>query len=79
MLPKDYLRYDGVWLDEVTDYGIMLPLSELARHPYFIDDLYCYYHQREAYPADRKARQKMLLDWIFSLPLARDRGNAVPG
>lgn len=79
VLPKDYLRYDGAWLDEVTDYGIMLPLSELARHPYFIDDLYCYYHQREAYPADRKARQKMLLDWIFSLPLARDRGTAVLG
>lgn len=73
-LPWNYLRYDGVWLDEVTDYGIMLPLSEMARHPYFIDDLYCYYHQREAYPADRKARQKILLDWVFSMPPARDRG-----
>lgn len=79
MLPRDYLLHDGVWLDEVTDYGIMLPLSELARHPYFIDDLYCYYHQREAYPADRKAQQKILLDWIFSLPPALDRGTAEPG
>ncbi len=78
-LPRDYLRYEGAWLDEVTDYGIMLPLSELAKNPYFIDDLYCYYHQRDAYPADRKARQKKMLDWIFSLPPARDRGTAEPG
>ncbi|HBP1718586.1 TPA: glycosyltransferase family 2 protein [Pseudomonas aeruginosa] len=78
-LAPDYLRHDGAWLDEVTDYGIMLPLSELARQPFFIDDLYCYYHQREAYPADRKARQKMLLDWIFSLPPAQSRGTAEPG
>jgi hypothetical protein len=63
----------------VTDYGIMLPLSELAEHPYFIDDLYCYYHQREAYPVDRKARQKKLLDWIFSLPPARHIETSEPG
>lgn len=78
-LPKEYLQYDNAWLGEVTDYGIMLPLSELAKQPYFIDDLYCYYHQREAYPAERKAQQKMLLDWIFSLPPAQDKGTAVPG
>lgn len=79
LLPRDYLRYDGAWLEEVTDYGIMLPLSELAEHPHFIGDLYCYYHQREAYPADRKERQKILLDWIFSLPPVQDRGVAEPG
>lgn len=79
VLPRNYLQYDGAWLDDVTDYGIMLPLSELAEHPYFIDDLYCYYHQREAYSVDRKARQKKLLDWIFSLPPARHIETSEPG
>ncbi|MHB1495634.1 MAG: glycosyltransferase family 2 protein, partial [Acidithiobacillus sp.] len=78
-LPRDYLQRDGVWLEEVTDYGIMLPLSELAKQPCFIDNLYCYYHQREAYLPDRKARQKVLLDWIFSLPPAWCGGTAEPG
>ena len=78
-LPRDYLQRNGVWLEEVTDYGIMLPLSELAKQPCFIGNLYCYYHQREAYPPDRKARQKVLLDWIFSLPPAWCGGTAEPG
>lgn len=78
-LPRNYLQRDGVWLEEVTDYGIMLPLSELAKQPYFIDNLYCYYHQREAYTPVRKLRQKVLLDWILSLPPAQCGGTAVPG
>lgn len=69
-LPRHYLQYQGEWVDQVTDYAIMLPLTEMAQQPFFMDDLFCYYHQREPYPVSRKATQKSILDALFSLPPA---------
>lgn len=69
-IPLQYLQYQGAWVDDVTDYAVMLPLTELAQRPLFIDDLFCYYHQREPYPASRKTTQKAILDALFNLPPA---------
>ncbi len=77
-LPRQYLEYDGTWVDDVTDYAVMLPLCELARHPTFIGDLFCYYHQREPYSATRKAAQQSILTALFSLPPARWPDAVVP-
>lgn len=70
-LPRHYLQVDGEWLDEVTDYAIMLPLAEMASNPLFLDDLFCYYHEREKYSDERKTGQRKLLSAIFSLPPAQ--------
>lgn len=56
-VPKDYFRLDGRWVDDVSDYAVMLPMAELAKKPLFIDGIYCYFHQREAYPVTRKQEQ----------------------
>lgn len=75
-LPMHYLQYQGAWVDEVTDYAIMLPLTELAQKPCFIDDMFCYYHQREPYSTSRKTTQKTILNALFSLPPAGTVGPA---
>ncbi|MCP9760236.1 glycosyltransferase [Aquitalea sp. S1-19] len=69
-LPVHYLQYQGEWVGDVADYAVMLPLTELAQQPWFIDDLFCYYHQREPYSASRKTKQKAILDGLLSLPPA---------
>lgn len=48
-IPKDHLRIDGHWVDDVTDYAIMIPATELAQKPVFINDDFCYYHERAPY------------------------------
>ncbi len=65
-LPKSYLKTKSGWTDEVTDYALMLPLCEMARKPVFIDDLFCYYHQRPAYSAERQQRQQSLLQMVIN-------------
>lgn len=70
-LPRQYLEHHGTWVDDVTDYAVMLPLCELTRQPTFIGDLFCYYHQREPYSTTRKAAQQAILAELFSLPPAR--------
>jgi hypothetical protein len=67
-IPKDYLRAGGDWIDDVTDYAVMMPAAELAAHPVFIEDLFCYYHQREPYPPQRKARQAELITMLLAHP-----------
>lgn len=71
MLPDHYLQHQGKWVDSATDYALMLPLSELSQQPVFIDNLFCYYHQREPYSDARKANQQAILDELFSLPPAQ--------
>lgn len=76
-IPKEYLRFEDSWIDDVTDYAVMIPAAELSAHPVFIDDIFCYYHQRTAYSPERKARQRELLTSIFSRkPLAAPKGTA---
>ena len=65
-VPKSHFRVDGAWVDELTDYAIMVPATELATKPVFIDDIFCYYHERDPYPPERKARQLELLSTLLS-------------
>jgi glycosyltransferase involved in cell wall biosynthesis len=65
-IPKDYLRIDGHWVDDVTDYAMMIPATELAQKPVFIDDIFCYYHERAPYSAERKLKQQEILRRLFS-------------
>lgn len=65
-IPKDHLRIDGHWVDDVTDYAIMMPAAELAQKPAFIHDIFCYYHERDPYSAERKHEQQEILRRLFS-------------
>lgn len=67
-IPKSHLRVGDGWVDDVTDYAVMVPAVELARRPVLVDDLFCYYHQREPYPPQRKARQTELIKALLSYP-----------
>ncbi|WP_286240960.1 glycosyltransferase family A protein [Neptuniibacter halophilus] len=77
-LPSHYLEYQGDWVKDVTDYALMLPLSEMAKSPMFIDDLFCYYHQRYPYSKAKKSSQHAILSHLFSLPGAESTNAVVP-
>lgn len=69
-VPKDYFKFNGKWVDEVTDYALMLPMAELSECPVYLDDLFCYYHQRQPYTKERKLRQvKILQELLAKQPL----------
>jgi hypothetical protein len=68
-VPKSYfLDEDGSWIDTATDYVTMLPMAEVALRPVHIDDIYCYYHERDEYLAARKERSFATLQTVFSKP-----------
>lgn len=77
-IPRDYLRDGDGWIDDVTDYAVMVPAAELAAHPVFIDDLFCCWHQREPYPVQRKARQGELIELVLAHPALGRPGPAGP-
>lgn len=68
-VPKSYFRNGtGSWFEMATDYATMLPMSELAAKPVHIDDVYCYYHEREVYSDLRKEQSFQVLSDIFEMP-----------
>lgn len=70
-VPKDYFQLKGRWVDDVSDYAVMLPMAELAQKPMFIDSIYCYFHQRDAYPALRKQVQFSVIADLLDKPSLR--------
>ena len=78
-IPKRYLQYDQEWLDRNTDYATMLPMSEVAQSPLFIDNGYAYCHERPAYDEADKRREFELLTHIFSLPKLEETFLLSPG
>ena len=76
-LPRQYLQVDGQWIDTVTDYAIMVPLVEMAQHPAFLNDLFCYYHQRDPYPAHVRAQQHAIIEALLRFPSATGVPTAV--
>lgn len=79
-VPKDYFRLEGQWVDDVSDYAVMLPMAELARKPLFIDSTYFYFHQRDAYPTSRKQEQFRVIAALLdkpSLPKVEQIGSVV--
>ena len=67
-IPKDHLRINGHWVDNVTDYAIMIPATELAQKPVFINDDFCYYHERAPYSTERKHEQQGILRKLLAYP-----------
>ena len=67
-IPKDHLRTDGHWVDDVTDYAIMIPATELAQKPVFIHEDFCYYHERAPYSTERKHEQQGILRKLLAYP-----------
>lgn len=67
-IPKDHFRIGCQWVDDVTDFAIMIPATELAQKPVFIHDIFCYYHERATYSAERKSEQQEMLRKVFSNP-----------
>lgn len=65
-IPKEHLCVEGRWVDDVTDYAMMIPATELAQKPVFIPDIFCYYHERAPYSAERKNKQQEILQKLFS-------------
>ena len=81
-VPKDYFRLEGRWVDDVSDYAVMLPMAELAKEPLFIDSTYFYFHQRDAYPASRKREQFSVIAALLdkpSLPKVEQISSVVKG
>lgn len=77
-LPDHYLKFQGDWIESTTDYAIMLPLSELSKKPIFLESLFCYYHQRDAYSAEKKYYQQQILNEIFAKSPANRLVSAEP-
>ncbi len=67
-VPKRYFQIYGKWIEQVTDYAIMLPMAELAENPIYIDGCYCYFHEREPYGIERKSVQSRLICEIVDMP-----------
>lgn len=76
-VPKDYFQIDGKWVEQVSDYAVMLPMAELATKPVHIDHIYCCFHQRNAYPPARKLEQFGLINAILSKPSLRHAAKPV--
>lgn len=62
-VPEDYFkRIDtSTWFDTVTDYLTMLPMSELAKNPVYLDSGYAYWHLRKYYGQDERDREDKLI------------------
>lgn len=65
-VPLTYFKNGNEWISSVTDYATMLPMTELAKVPMFVDQGYTYFHQRGEYPKALKVEQVKLLEEIFA-------------
>ena len=54
--------------DCLSDFLTMVSMTELARHPMFLDGPYAYWHERLPYSDDRKMREATMKAWLFSQP-----------
>lgn len=52
----------------LSDFLTMVPMTELACKPVFMDGPYVYLHDRQPYGDDRKKREATVKSWLFSQP-----------
>ncbi|WP_341580968.1 glycosyltransferase family 2 protein [Marinobacter metalliresistant] len=72
-VPESYFkRPQGGWFDSATDYATMLPMSELAKQPTFLDTGYAYWHERAPYDQRELSHQAQLIPEILAKPSARE-------
>ena len=67
-VPTEEYIVDGQWIADISDYTTMLPMAEIAFKPIQLTDQYFLWHEREAYPADRKLKQGLLIRALLSRP-----------
>ncbi|MGR5078587.1 glycosyltransferase family 2 protein [Photobacterium swingsii] len=69
-VPEDYFKRkdNSEWFDTVTDYLTMLPMSELAKNPVYLDSGYTYWHLRKYYGQDERDREDQLIEELISKP-----------
>ena len=69
-IPEDYFKRKGSseWFDTVTDYSTMLPMSEVAKKPVYLDSGYTYWHLRKNYGQDERDRDDQLIEELISKP-----------
>ena len=69
-IPEDYFKRNdnSTWFDTVTDYLTMLPMSELAKNPVYLDSGYAYWHLRKYYGQDERDREDKLIKELLSKP-----------
>ena len=71
-VPESYFRHrEGDWFSSVTDYLTMLPMSELAKNPMYLDFGYAYWHLRRDYCPLEKKREAELIAELVSKPSLR--------
>lgn len=68
-VPKIYFRRENSeWFDTATDYLTMLPMSELASKPVYLDTGYAYYHDRKDYSQLEKQHGHQLIKELLNKP-----------
>lgn len=72
-IPESYFKRksSGNWFETTTDYLTMIPMSELATHPIYIDFGYAYWHDRSDYNQEEKQHQESLISELLSKPSLR--------
>ena len=70
-IPEDYFKRkdSSEWFDTVTDYLTMLPMSELAKKPVYLDSGYTYWHLRKNFGQDERDREDQLIEELISKPM----------
>ncbi len=73
-VPEDHWKINDDWITECTDYAIMIPIVELAKHPVFIPQ-YLYYHERTtARTQEARKRKDSIIEKILTKkPLTWDK------
>lgn len=68
-VPENYFRRENSeWFDTATDYLTMLPMSELASKPVYLDTGYAYYHDRKDYNQSEKQHGHQLIKELLNKP-----------
>lgn len=65
-VPLSEFEIGDNWIQDVSDYATMLPMTELAKNPVQMIDQYYIYHEREDYTFPRKAKQSRLIKFLLS-------------
>lgn len=53
-------------VDCLTDFLTMVPMAELTHRTLYLDGPYVYLHDRVAYPSERKRRESVAKNWLFT-------------
>jgi hypothetical protein len=74
LVPIDALQIRGRWIDECTDYAVMIPVVELCSNPVYIPE-YCYFHERSTpNTPEWRARKDAIIRAILAKPTVAGSG-----